>query len=566
MNKFYIFLSAFILTLSSELSAQTDFSLSGLGRVIVSHDKINGNINKGDTITPNKGMGGYILFDLKPTLRVNENLHANAILRVKNQFGSFFGDGTDFQFRQLQIMGRLGNKISYQLGDINVQMTPYTVFAFPEMYHEYEADIFAIRRSIANYENFVIGNAWRLQGAQSFANFSFGKGIESLSVNTFAVRTNPTDDIFVPDRILAGTRILAKQSSMFSLGGNYVGMLDIPLENSLVNYTNHVMTGDGEFTMDKETLLLKVKGETGLSSYDYYKDSEKKSVSYNDFFYTAEASAVYKPLKMKLFASYRDVGPQFSSPSAQTRRINVTTIPTLFSVAGGADRQQVLFDRFTQEGIYNQAVNPVLYPFLPWYNNITPYGDATPNRRGISGGIATDTSLKVLRAEARVDLLNEIIGEGISDLRKFMGIRGGVVLNVDKVIGWEKRLALNGGIRMEKTTRSGLAAVDFSSTLIDAGTAIEVVKNIDILAGAKMLSAKGNEYIAQRDEFNLLQSFPPVTVNLSEAIYSFGGRIRFANSSYFTINYNISSNKYPNNTAVNYNINQLFFNYTLIIP
>lgn len=574
MNKVNIFITAFFLLISTSLIAQTDFSLSGLGRVIVTHDKLEGEMFKDDTVTPKTGVGGYILFDLKPTLKVNNMLHANAILRVKNEFGSFFGEGTRFEFRQFQVMGSINDEIRYEIGDINIQMTPYTVFAFPEMYHQYEAEIFAMRRDIVNYENFVIGNNWRLQGVQGFAAYEFDKGIESLGINAFGVRTNPTNDVTIPDRILAGTRIVLKQSKFLTVGGNYVGLQDIPIESATVNYVNHVVTGDAKLTFDQDAFNLQLAGEAGFSDYDYEKIADKKSVGYNDFFYEFKLSALFKPAKLKFYAGYKDVGPQFSSPSAQTRRIDITRTPQMFptfintATSTIGNRNQVLVDRFTQENIYNRGINPVLFSYNPYFNVIYPYGDATPNRKGISAGIETDTSLKVLRADARLDLINEVIGEGVVETKSFTGVRGGFELNVGRIINSKKKFSIMGGARYESAKRDGSAAVDFKTMTIDAGVSLEVVKRLDFLVGAKLLSASGTEFIAVRDEFNNITGFGFYNnTDVKQSVYSAGLRLRFAENSYFTVNYNISPNEYTFQPEPNsYSLNQLFFHYTMLIP
>jgi hypothetical protein len=574
--KSYFLLISFLVTAGSVLQAQIptplqaqnqrSFYLTGLGRTIVTNNKFNGNILNGDTITPNKGLGGYMLFDLGANLKAGNDLRANAILRVKNPFGLYFGEGVSFQFRQIQLMGRIGQTVDYQIGDINVEMTPYTVQAIPEMYNQYESEIHKIRRSIVNYENFVIGNAWRLQGVQAFASFPFPKLIKSINVNAFAVRTNPTNDLTTPDRILAGTRITLKQSSSFGIGVNYVGMQDIKIENADVDYNNHVITGDGKISSDKDNVFLSLSVEGGFSNYNYNRIIDNVAVGYNDYFFDVSTSEVFKPFKTKVFASYKDVGPQYSSPSAQTRRINIGATPELFSAFANntTARPQMLFDRFTQEGIYTRAINPVLLPFLPQYNNISPYGAATPNRRGFTAGLASDTSIKVFSAEVRAELLNEIIGEGVTDLRKFLGVKGGILFDLGKLLKMKRMLALNLGDRYEKTTRGGLVPIDFSSNLIDAGLTFEVYNKIDLMVGMKSLSAKGTEYMAARDEFNLLTSFSQVNVDLKEKIYSFGARVRFAPTSYFTVNYNLSSTENSLNTAMSYNLNQLFVNYTVI--
>lgn len=569
-----LYLSAMLLGLSGALKAQTDFSISGLGRVVVTDNKLKGPILDGDLSTPNKGVSGYILFDMKPTLKVNNNTHANAILRVKSPFGAFFGDQVQFEFRQFQIMGKINKYVDYQIGDINVEMTPYTVYAFSEMPHEFEAEVFKIRRNIVNYENFVIGNAWRLQGVQGFANIPVSKGLKGVYVNAFVVRTNATNESTVPDRILAGAKVNLKQSDNFSIGGNYVGLQDITVKTSAYDYVNHVLTGDAKISADLDAVRLQLKGETGFSSFDYTRNADKVNVSYNDYFYDVNGNAVFNPLKLKLFAGYRNVGPQFSSPSAQTRRINVTSAPQLFpTVHNNTDpRAQVLYDRFTQENVYNRSINAVLYPFLPAYNLIFPYGDATPNRKGLTAGISSDTALKALTAEVRVDLFNEIIGEGVVETRKFTGIRGGAVLEIGKLLDIKRRISVNAGYRYEKSSRGGLAPVDFHTGLVDAGASIEVLKKFDLMGGVKLLNASGQEYLTQRDQFNMITAANPLdpfavyNVDLSQKIYTVGARLRFGDLSFFTLNYNISDNKEKNDSANDYKINQFFFNYTLIIP
>jgi len=580
MKKTYIFLTIFFLTVSFALKAQTDFSLSGLGRVVVTDNRLDGNIIKNDLATPNKGVSGYILFDLKPTLKVNKDLTANAILRVKSPFGAFFGDQVAFEFRQFQVLGKINKNIDYQIGDINVEMTPYTVYAFPEMYNQFESEVHKIRRNIVNYENFVIGNAWRLQGVQGFANLPLGStGTNSLYINVFGVRTNATNDANIPDRILVGTRVLYKLSNIFRLGGNYVGMEDIKLKSAIVNYVNHVYTGDAKLSLNSDAFGLDLKGETGMSSYNYSRIQDNKSASYNDYFYDVNAAATVKKAKFKIYGGYRNVGPQFSSPSAQTRRINITANPGLFPTVLGNTTNRIditngptLYDRFTQENIYNRAINPVLYPFLPAFNLIFPYGDATPNRSGITAGIATDTSSKAINAEIRTDFYNEIIGEGVPEKRKFTGVRGGIVVDVQRIFDLGRRISVNYGLKYEKSTRGGGAAINFKSTLIDVGGSVEVLKKVDLLVGAKLLAAKGTEYLTVRDQFNLITAsnsfttFPVYTVDFTQNVYTVGARIRFAELSYFTVNYNISTYNSKITSQFDYNIRQFFVNYTLIIP
>ncbi|MCS6824675.1 MAG: hypothetical protein NZ529_10300 [Cytophagaceae bacterium] len=227
-------------------------------------------------------------------------------------------------------------------------------------------------------------------------------------------------------------------------------------------------------------------------------------------------------------------------------------------------RTQALFDRFTDEQIYNRSISPVLYPFLPWFGNLNPYGDATPNRSGVALGLQSDTSLKILNATLQMDMFGEIIGEGVEEKRKYNALTAGMAFNLHKLITLDRAIILNASIRNEKTSRNGLAAIDFKSSLLDAGLTAEAFKKFDILMGAKILSAKGNEYLTGRDEFNNVQTFTPVSVNITTNIYSAGVRFRYAEKSYFSVLYNTTDVKDNNSNQFDYTIKQLFFNYTLI--
>ncbi|HEY8402605.1 MAG TPA: hypothetical protein VIK89_15155, partial [Cytophagaceae bacterium] len=254
-----LFITLLFITLHTQ--AQTEFGLNGLGRVVVESDKLDGNLLKNDSTTTNKGVGGYFLFDLGTNLKVNNNLKASAILRVKNEYGGFFGEGTSFEFRQIMINGKIGKYVSYDIGDMYLSLTPYTLHSFDEMYNTYEAEIFKQRRQIVQYENFMHKNDWRMQGVHASSSFQFNKGIKELSVRAFGTRTNPTNDVDVPDRVFVGSRVGVVQSDLLSVGLTYTGILDIPIEQGAFIYKNNVITGDVKLSIDKEQFGVSLDGE-----------------------------------------------------------------------------------------------------------------------------------------------------------------------------------------------------------------------------------------------------------------------------------------------------------------
>lgn len=548
--------------------AQTDFYLNGYGRAIITNNSLSADNTTNTTVK--KAVGGYGLFDLSANFKSSNSLWANAILRVKSPFGGFFGSGTTLGFRQFQVGGKIGKFIKYELGDINIGqgLSPYAVNNFDDLYTRFESPLLAQRRDILTYENFNTGNLWRLQGAQANALFSIGSAIDTVRVYGFVARTNSTNDLNIPDRILSGGRIGAVVNPQLNLGANYVGLLDVAVNTSSLVYSNHVLTGDLKANLPIGTdIIAHVALDGGFSTYNN-KNKELKNknasdsvVAYNDFYYESTIGATYKPVKLKLLATYRNVGPQFSSPTAQTRRVNNFAKTTLLgNINASQVRQQSLFDRYTQEDNYNRVILPTFQEFNPIYSNIFPYGTATPNRTGFTVGINTDTTAKIVSAEFVVDAYKEIIGEGTKDLRSFLGFKGGMIFNLGKLIESKRDYIIQAGIRNEKTTRSNLAKVDLSSSIIDLGASIEALPKLDVLVGAKKLVAKGNEFVATYNQFNMISENYTLyqNINTTDLVYSIGVRYRIAEKSFFTVNYNVSNVE----TTSKVDLNQLFINLT----
>jgi hypothetical protein len=156
----------------------------------------------------------------------------------------------------------------------------------------------------------------------------------------------------------------------------------------------------------------------------------------------------------------------------------------------------------------------------------------------------------------------EIIGEGGNDLRGFMVVKGGGLIHLGNLLGTKRLIDANVGARYENTSRGGSADVALSSLLIDFGISGEVAKKVDLLGGVKYFQASGNEFIASRDGFNLVDGFTGYDIDVNELIFSVGGRIRFSEKQAFSLNYNMASFTDNNIDNSQLNIGQLFFNFT----
>lgn len=575
------------LVASGTAYSQSDLvNFSGLGRVNVENDKITGEGVKNDTMSIKRATGGYTLFDLGVNVNPNELLKASVVLRARNTFGGFYGDGASLQIRQFRVEGLLGKIVKYQVGDIDLGLTPYTLHNFEEVYHDYESDLFKMRRDIVSYENFNFGNKWRLQGLDAKTTLKFAKFIDKLKLNAFGTRVKQgnfaTNE---PDRLLYGGRVHVIQSKYFEIAGNLTGLSDVAgtVRDSVFQYDNLVATTDIKGNYEIGKFEIKAFAELGSSNYSFKNIKKKKEYAYDDYFYDGGLGVAYKPssFTVGLEGSYREVGALFSSPGAQTRRVNDVVIINdvnplantvndknlLFPVYNNLTqvREQTMFDRYTNEGLYNQSIRPVLGAFLPEYNNLTPYGAATPNRKGLTVKLNLKEKEKIVAADFATEMLTEVLGEGTKELRTFMGMRGGVLVNVNKLVKFKKSIVISGGYRGEQTKRAGDASVDLSSTIIDGGLTVEVLKGFDLIGGYKSITASGNEFIANRNQDSgLTFAYLNRSIDKNEGVVTGGFRYRFNNKTFFTVNYQKLAYRNEKIKGINYNIDQLFFNYTLV--
>ncbi len=573
MKKKYLLL-VLVLAVIRNVDGQ-NVSFNGLGRMYVTDDHLKGNRLNNDTISKNAGTGGYIIFDLGLNVHPNELIKASAILRSRNEFGGFYGDGASFIFRQFKLEGIIGSTnsgVKYEVGDLDLKMTNYTLYNNEEIYHSHEAEVFKSRRDIVSYENFNLGNTWRLQGAHLATNFIFDKLIKNADINFFATRTKSSLTYAFPDRFILGGRVGITQSKNFKLGGNIVNLIDAKetVAKATYQYQTTVLTGDYLLKLlTKEKFELTQSSEVGNSNFSYNNYTAGKSNTLKDFFVDLNLTALYKPLNFTAAASYRNVGPNFISPSAQTRRIYDYGTPTIFGQVdkGITNRMPTLFDRYTQEGIYNQSIMTVLMPFNPIYNNVSPYGKATPNRQGFSISFSAYDTKQIVSADVNIDALSEITGEGTTNLRNFMSIKGGATFNISKLIKINKTILFSIGNRYESTQRD-IAVVNLTSNLTDMGFDIEVVKKISLLFGYKYLSASGIELLAVRNEYNTITQFVPLNnegekLNITQGILTFGGRFMLGQYSGFSAQVHLMNNVNKDNGSADYNLTQYFASYTL---
>ncbi len=549
---------------------QSPFYFTGYGRALVGKSRFDKKSEavKNDTSSVKQSLDGNFVFDLGVNVRPSEQFKAQAILRFSNEFGSFYGSGSLMEFRQIQIQGILAKKVLFNVGDMDLSLTKYTLFNSNDpTYSEFEGEAFKIRRGIVEYENFNYGNKWRLQGVHSATDIKFLKIIKNININTFATRTIASNFLNTPDRIFFGGSLKVKQSKYLEVGGNLASISDVAgtVQDTVVFYKNTVVTGDYKVSVSSRSVNFNAFGEVGRSFYDLNLVQSLQHVKKVDGFFDVGAGAAHRYIPFTASASYRLVGPDFSSPGAQTRRVldDQTGVLLPLGLGGAAPRGQMIFDRMSDLNLYNRSLSTTLMYFNPVYNNSTPYGFATPNRKGVTIDLKYGNKDSVLYINVHSQLLSEVLGTGIKDKRKFILINPGATLNINRLLKVNRLIAVSSSLRYEKTSGSKALGVDLTSILIDGSLAVETFKGLDVIGGVKFLSGKGSEQIFIRDVFNTIQNYKQILPNLTQTVYSGGIRYRFTNYIFLAANVFLLNNVDNTNTTSNYKANQYYFSYIM---
>jgi hypothetical protein len=100
------------------------FSLNGHTRAAYTADAFR---LAGDTTTLPRENSGHVLADLGMNVRPNDQTEVQAMIRVRNDYGGFWGSGVSFDVRQLTVKGLINNRFRYALGDLDYKLTPFTM-------------------------------------------------------------------------------------------------------------------------------------------------------------------------------------------------------------------------------------------------------------------------------------------------------------------------------------------------------------------------------------------------------------------------------------------------------
>lgn len=552
-------------------------NFNGLGRTNLLQTGIDGSILDNDTLTPRSLTDGEFLLDLQINAQPNDKTEVQSILRLRNEFGGFFGAGMVIEIRELWARGIIANAVEYRVGDMDVEMSPYTFFNPTEEGTINEPSVFQPQKEIIYYEQFYGDqNTRRMQGAQFDFGLTFTKGLRSADFGAFLARVRGTDFLTVPTRLVTGgeaqfsTMTLNKEyGTKLDFGFNYVYTFDdLQSGEATSGIRNAVTSFTGDLRLiNNSNYSIHVLGEGGFSRMSAKQDS-LTTFSSDDYFIDIGAKFNIKSKNLRLQANFVDVGPDFFSIGAQSKRVQFDAQKKYYNRAGASQdvRQATLFDLSRDPALYTFELSENLMPYDPRFSNTFPYGKATPNRRGVTANAGYGDEESNLEAQVDAAYMTEIQGQGTEELKNFALVKAAATVHINKMIDWQNGLRFTLGYQFEQTSRGGteIESVDLNSNLLELGLEAELFKNFEFLLGTKYLVADGSDYIPQIERFNVIEDFPRRTlIDDEEILLATGVRYNFKKGIYITLQYHsFAANRNIDNMP-SYRLDQVFVLYTM---
>ena len=570
-NKLHIVVGIVALMAAQFVSAQEKdlrkVVFTGAARGLYYGDKMGQEVE--DSITIPRMNSGHTLVDLGMNIRPNRNTEIQGMVRVRNDYGGFWGSGVSFDIRQLYIKGVAGGIVRYQLGDINYKLSPYTLSNTQQEIITQGPVVFQQQTRLMNYDNFYAADSsWRQQGAAAEFGLQFAKYFKELQFHTVATRVRTTDFGSINDRLFAGYNVNLVQSDFLEVGVNHVTLFDIEgTSRNLSTFHNPVTTGTLLLKKDFSNWKMKVNVEAGTSK-TYYKNFED-SPETNGKIFDAKWLGTNASKGLSVEAGWKYVSSDFRSPGAQTKRVNYNYQPSSF---GRITNDQVVrnltaFDLMRESNAYNRQLSSNLMLTQPKYDNITPYGTATPNRQGVTVNARYISPKQLFEISATQLMLQETRGEGTFVPRKFMRSEVKAVAHVGKRIGRSDKLFdVTVRFRNDNTSREAeenVRAVDLSTQILSVGMEYEFWENWDLMLGVQQIKFNGFDYTAVRNNFSEIYNFKEYQTDGNEFMQAAGVRYRFSDKSSLSVNLSNFKNTDAFDATQNYSVRQFMLLYQM---
>ena len=388
--------------------------------------------------------------------------------------------------------------------------------------------------------------------------------IEQLDIDGFATRVRGQEWLGKPELLMLGGSAVVKLSNKVNLGSHYINTFEVlSSSNGTVAYCNPVLNNQLSYSGVLNDNPYNVLLEGGFSKRGWDGDTLAPETKGNFM----NATVHSKGKKGELDLGFRYVDADFRSMGAQTRRINYNTTTTTYPYYSNdyTQRKVSLLDIMSDPNVYNQPLSTLLMNYNPMYSSVSPYGDATPNRIGLTAKIDNWDLTEFFSAGVQAQYFTEVIGQGTTHKRHFNKSAFQSTLLLDKLLSLKKSIILEGSMNLETVTRGGedFEKIDFNSILYSGSISYELIKNLKIIAGAKVFYAEGNEFIAERDKYDQINDYSHNIYDSKETILIAGLQHHFTDDIYFTMQYNQFNVLDKTNTYDEFSLGRLIFMFNM---
>ena len=513
----------------------------GNSRAMFYRDALSGDLKDVDTTSTRSEGEGYTAIDLGMHFTPNDEIEIFSEIRIKNDFGYMWGSGAYVDLRRLSVKGILNDRISFNLGDMYLKQTVFTLNNFGQELSKYEPSVFQAYRDLIEYENFYLDSYWRMQGLQSNFSYTFYNAIRSVEADFFASRVRGVEWLGEPELLMLGGTSLVKLESGLSLAVNHVNSFEVQGSSlDTATYYNPVTNVQIKYAKKTSSLTYRLSLDVGGSVRGWKKNNETTVFETSGGFVKGKIKAVGKTLKSSLSFSYVD--PDFRSAGAQSRRVNYISAPSSYAYYTNNTllRPVSLMDITTDPNIYSHRLSTSLMQYNTLYSAVSPYGEATPNRAGASVLLDYKNNEGSILTSADVAFFQEVIGQGTEEKRSLFSSGLSIAAHIDKMTPLKNKTVLEASVSSEGVNRGGseLESISFNSLLFSAGLSYELFKNLKLIGGIKSFSGRGNEVGAQRDEYDQIVGYELLDFDSKEDIMMLGLQYNFTNDIYFSLQTN----------------------------
>ena len=357
-----------------------------------------------------------------------------------------------------------------------------------------------------------------------------------------------------------------KQSKHVIIGAQYAKLYDFKgTSNSEVHLRNSVLSGTLELRHEIEQATFSLGLETGMSSLQW--EGDEASSLLEDYFYDVGLTANHKNSGLQFVAKYRDVGANFRSAGAQTLQIDYDRFPITYQRIGNdkALRPMGMMDIYRDASLYQTQIQEGLMSYDPRYDNATPYGVATPNRKGFNINLTQTDKSRRWVVGLETEFLSEDVGEGTTTLRDFQTFSIYARLNIHELAQMGEREAwISGRFGSQTTKRSGnfeYEVVDLATDFLIVNVSATLIGDLDFIAEYRLWATKGFELLAERDAYSQIIDFNEYELDYSESIMGIGLQHEFTEKNVLRLMWQSIDWKDNNQEMISYSIGtwSLFF-------